>query len=139
MQRKEIKREITNCDNDLTSFLLKGLSPSELDIFLGICYKCKRQKTRTAKITFNELRGLSYFSVKDNERFQDRILAVSKKLSSLSFEINNGSIYYGFSFFSMYKIDTNNEYIEITINEHLAYLLNDFEKNYTSIKPFEHK
>lgn len=69
MQRKEIKREITNCDNDLTSFLLKGLSPSELDIFLGICYKCKRQKTRTAKITFDELRELSCFSTKDNERF----------------------------------------------------------------------
>lgn len=129
MQRKEIKREITNCDNDLTSFLLKGLSPSELDIFLGICYKCKRQKTRTAKITFDELRELSYFSTKDNERFQDKVLAVNKKLSSLSFEINDGSVYYGFSFFSMYKIDTNNEYIEITINEHLAYLLNDFEKN----------
>ena len=39
MQRKEIKREITNWDNDLTSFLLKRLSPSELDIFLGICYR----------------------------------------------------------------------------------------------------
>ena len=129
MQRKEIKREITNCDNDLTSFLLKGLSPSELDIFLGICYKCKRQKTRTTKITFDKLRELSYFSTKDNERFQDKVLAVNKKLSSLSFEINDGSVYYGFSFFSMYKIDTNNEYIEITINEHFAYLLNDFEKN----------
>lgn len=129
MQRKEIKREITNCDNDLISFLLKGLSPSELDIFLGICYKCKRQKTRTAKIAFDELRELSYFSTKDNERFQDKVLAVNKKLSSLSFEINDGNVYCGFSFFSMYKIDTNNEYIEITINEHLAYLLNDFEKN----------
>lgn len=119
--------------------MLKGLSPSELDIFLGICYKCKRQKTRTAKITFDELRELSYFSTKDNERFQDKVLAVNKKLSSLSFEINDGSVYYGFSFFSMYKIDTNNEYIEITINEHFAYLLNDFEKNYTSMELFEHK
>lgn len=139
MQRKEIKREITNWDNDLTSFLLKRLSPSELDIFLGICYRWKRQRTRTAKITFDELRELSYFSTKDNERFQDRILAVNKKLSSLSFEINDGSVYYGFSFFSMYKINTNNEYIEIIINEHLAYLLNDFEKNYTSMEMFKHK
>lgn len=129
MQGKEIKREITNWDNDLIKFLLKELNPNELDIFLGVCYRCQRQETRTTKITFDELRGLSYFSVKDNERFQDRVLAANKKLSSLLFEINDGSVYYGFSFFSMYKIDTNNEYIEITINEHLAYLLNDFEKN----------
>lgn len=129
MQGKEIEREIANGDNDLINFLLKGLNPSELDIFLGIYYRCQRQETRTAKITFDELRGLSYFLVKDNERFQDRVLAVSKKLSSLSFEINNGSVYYGFSFFSMYRIDTNNEYIEIAINEHLSYLLNDFKKN----------
>lgn len=129
MQRKEIKREITNWHNDLIKFLLKELNPNELDVFLGVCYRCQRQEARTAKITFDELRELSYFSVKDNERFQDKVLAVSKKLSSLSFEINDGSLYYGFSFFSMYKIDTNNEYIEIAINEHLSYLLNDFKKN----------
>lgn len=49
MQGKEIKREITNWDNDLTNFLLKGLNPSELDIFLGIYYKCKRQKHEPQK------------------------------------------------------------------------------------------
>ena len=38
----------------------------------------------------------------------------------------------------MYKIDTDNEYVEIAVDEHLAYLLNDFEKNYTSMELFEH-
>ena len=36
MQTEEIKREIVNWNNDLTNFSLKGLTPSELDIFLGI-------------------------------------------------------------------------------------------------------
>lgn len=138
MQTKEIKREIVNWNNDLTRFSLKGLNPSELDIFLAICYRCQRQGTRTIKITFDELRELSYFSSKDDERFRDRVLAVNKKLLSLSFEVNDGHIYCGFSLFSMYKIDTDNEYIEIAVDEHLAYLLNDFEKNYTSMELFEH-
>ena len=138
MQAKEIKREIVNWNNDLTNFSLKGLNPSELDIFLGICYRCQRQGTRTIKITFDELRELSYFSAKNNERFQDRVLAVNKKLLSLSFEVNDGHVYCGFSLFSTYKIDTDNEYMEIAVDEHLAYLLNDFEKNYTSMELFEH-
>lgn len=138
MQTKEIKREIVNWSNDLTNFSLKGLNPSELDIFLGICYRCQHQGTRTIKITFDELRELSYFSAKNNERFQDRVLAVNKKLLSLSFEINDGHVYCGFSLFSMYKIDTDNEYMEVAVDEHLAYLLNDFEKNYTSMELFEH-
>lgn len=138
MQTKEIKREIVNWNNDLTNFSLKGLNPSELDIFLGICYRCQHQGTRTIKITFDELRELSYFSAKNNERFQDRVLAVNKKLLSLSFEVNNGHVYCGFSLFSTYKIDTDNEYMEIAVDEHLAYLLNDFEKNYTSMELFEH-
>lgn len=138
MQTKEIKREIVNWNNDLTNFSLKGLNPSELDIFLAICYRCQRQGTRTIKITFDELRKLSYFSAKNNERFQDRVLAVNKKLLSLSFEVNDGHVYCGFSLFSTYKIDTDNEYMEIAVDEHLAYLLNDFEKNYTSMELFEH-
>ena len=138
MQAKETKREIVNWNNDLTNFSLKGLNPSELDIFLGICYRCQHQGTRTIKITFDELRKLSYFSAKNNERFQDRVLAVNKKLLSLSFEVNDGHVYCGFSLFSTYKIDTDNEYMEIAVDEHLAYLLNDFEKNYTSMELFEH-
>lgn len=138
MQTKEIKREIVNWNNDLTNFSLKGLTPSELDIFLGICYRCQHQGTRTIKITFDELRGLSYFSSKDGDRFCDKVIAVNKKLLSLSFEVNDGHVYYGFSLFSMYKIDTDNEYVEIAVDEHLAYLLNDFEKNYTSMELFEH-
>lgn len=138
MQAKEIKREIVNWNNDLTNFSLKGLNPSELDIFLGICYRCQHQGTRTIKITFDELRKLSYFSAKNNERFQDRVLAVNKKLLSLSFEVNDAHVYCGFSLFSTYKIDTDNEYMEIAVDEHLAYLLNDFEKNYTSMELFEH-
>lgn len=138
MQTKEIKREIVNWNNDLTNFSLKGLTPSELDIFLGICYRCQHQGTRTIKITFDELRGLSYFSSKDGDRFCDKVIAVNKKLLSLSFEVNDGHVYCGFSLFSMYKIDTDNEYVEIAVDEHLAYLLNDFEKNYTSMELFEH-
>lgn len=138
MQTKEIKREIVNWNNDLTNFSLKGLTPSELDIFLGICYRCQHQGTRTIKITFDELRGLSYFSSKDGDRFCDKVIAVNKKLLSLSFEVNDGHVYCGFSLFSMYKIDTDNEYVEIAVDEHLAYLLNDFERNYTSMELFEH-
>lgn len=138
MQTKEIKREIVNWNNDLTNFSLKGLTPSELDIFLGICYRCQHQGTRTIKIAFDELRGLSYFSSKDGDRFCDKVIAVNKKLLSLSFEVNDGHVYCGFSLFSMYKIDTDNEYVEIAVDEHLAYLLNDFEKNYTSMELFEH-
>ena len=73
-----------NWNNDLTNFSLKGLTPSELDIFLGICYRCQHQGTRTIKIAFDELRGLSYFLSKDGDRFCDKVIAVNKKLLSLS-------------------------------------------------------
>ena len=70
--------EIVNWSNDLTDLPFKNFTANEVDIFLAICYRCQRQGTRTIKITFDKLRELSYFSAKNNERFQDRVLTVNQ-------------------------------------------------------------
>lgn len=138
MEVKETKREIVNWNNDLVNFPLKGLSANELDILMGICYRCQRNGTDVARITFDELKKLSYFSSKDNEQFYERLLEINNKLGRLLFVIDNKKIHAEFVLFSGYVIDKDNEHLDVAVSQIFTYLLNDFEKNYTSMELFEH-
>lgn len=135
---REVKREIVNWNNDLVNFPLKGLSANELDILMGICYRCQRNGADTVTITFDELKELSYFSSKDNEQFYERLLEINNKLGRLLFVIDNKKIHAEFVLFSGYVIDKDNEYLKVAVSQIFTYLLNDFEKNYTSMELFEH-
>ena len=135
---REVKREIVNWNNDLVNFPLKGLSANELDILMGICYRCQRNGTDAVRITFDELKKLSYFSSKDKEQFYERLLEINNKLGRLLLVIDNKKIHAEFVLFSGYVIDKDNEYLDVAVSQIFTYLLNDFEKNYTSMELFEH-
>ena len=135
---REVKREIVNWNNDLVNFPLKGLSANELDILMGICYRCQRNGTDTVRITFDELKELSYFSSKDKEQFYEKLLEINNKLGKLLFVIDNKKMHAEFVLFSGYIIDKDNEYLDVAVSQIFTYLLNDFEKNYTSMELFEH-
>lgn len=135
---REVKREIVNWNNDLVNFPLKGLSANELDILMGICYRCQRNGADTVRITFDELKELSYFSSKDKEQFYEKLLEINNKLGRLLFVIDNKKIHAEFVLFSGYIIDKDNEYLDVAVSQIFTYLLNDFEKNYTSMELFEH-
>ena len=138
METKEVKREIVNWNNALVNFPLKGLSANELDILMGICYRCQQNRTDAVRITFDELKKLSYFSSKDNEQFYKKLLGINNKLGKLLFVIDNKKIHAEFVVFSGYVIDKENQYLDIAISQIFTCLLNDFERNYTSTELFEH-
>ena len=134
------KTEIVNWSNDLTDLPFKGFTAVELDIFLAVCYKCQRQKTNLIKIPFSEIERLSFL---DKYRYGKKRVginaeSVSNKLLQMFFVDKDDNHYDCFTLFNRFYVDYTDNFIEVTVNEPFAYLLNGLRSNYTSIELMEH-
>lgn len=132
------KKEIVNWSNDLTDLPFKGFTAVELDIFLAVCYRCQRQETNLVKISFSELEKLSHLDGYRKKRVAANAESVSKKLLQMFFVDKDDNHYDCFTLFNRFYVDYTNNFIEVTVNEPFAYLLNGLKSNYTSIELMEH-
>lgn len=130
--------EIVNWSNDLTDLPFKNFTANEVDIFLAICYKCQRQGSNLVKIGFSELEQLGNFNAYGKQRLSVCVDSMIKKLLKLYFVDRDDKHYEYFTLFTKFRIDCENGFIEISVNEPFIYLLNELRSNYTSIELMEH-
>lgn len=130
--------EIVNWSNDLTDLPFKNFTANDLDIFLAICYRCQRQKSNLVNITFSELERLGNFNAYGKRRLGVCAENMIKKLLKLYFVDKDDNHYDCFPLFARFRIDYENSFIEVSVNEPFIYLLNELKSNYTSMELFEH-
>lgn len=61
-----------------------------------------------------------------------------KKLLKLYFVDRDDKHYEYFTLFTKFRVDCEDNFIEISVNEPFIYLLNELRSNYTSIELMEH-
>lgn len=127
--------EIANIHNDLIDLPLRKFNSSEIDILTTLCYKCKEKKCKEIILKLDDIKKLTHYAAKDNDRFYKDIKSTNKKLMQLDFTIqHNENHFTQFVLFPTFEVDGNKGILRVKVNEEFTYLLNNLENSYTSIE-----
>lgn len=120
--------------NDFNNVSLRGLKEKELDLLISLCYKLKDEGIEEIKLPFEELKKLSKYEGKDNQRFVKDLDSVYKKLIELNFKYEDENKIIRFVLFKSYEIDKNEKNVTIAVNEKFKYVLNQLTGNFTKFE-----
>lgn len=120
-------------NGNLLDSVFENLTENEMNMFLTVCYRCQRQKIDLVRIEFSRLGRLSNFNAYGKQRLGVYIEGMLKKLLRLYFVYKDDKYYDCFILFTRFRVDYENNFIEISVNEPFVHLLNDLRLNYTSI------
>ena len=112
-------------NNNLNEMPLRNFSVSELNIFFTICANIKEKGTNKVIYDFDKLKELSNYQFTGNERFITDLENTYKKLLRLNVKLENESKLIMFNLFNYFEVDKDNHTVEIAVNEHFEYILND--------------
>lgn len=126
--------EISNQHNDLIDLPLRKFNSSEIDILHAICYRCQSQGTKEIVLPFEQIRQLSHYKAKDENRFYKDIESMGDKLFSLHLKVGTEREYTKFVLFPTYKVSEESQTLTVAVNEKFEYLLNNLTENYTSLE-----
>ena len=121
-------------NNNLNKTNLAILKEKELDLFMAICLKLRDEGTKKIELDLSELKELSKYEGKDNQRFISDIKNVNKKLLKLYCEYETENEIGVFVLFTDYTIYKKEKKIVIQVNEKFKYILNELTENFTKFE-----
>ena len=129
----EKENKIVNWNGGLADLPFNDLAGDERGMFLAVCYECQRQENNLVKIELSELERFGGFYVYGKQRLCVCVESMFKKLLKLYFVYKDDKHYDCFILFTRFRVDYENDFVEISVNEPFMHLLNDLRLNYTSI------
>lgn len=129
---KEKDKEVVRYNNDLNNkTYLKNFNALELNFFMAICSKLKKQGTNEVIFSFNELKKkIEYDTSHNTDNFINKLRSTNRKILNSICEIETKDYIDQFVLFPTFRISKKNGTLTVRINQDYAYLLNDFS-NFT--------
>ncbi|MDW8553566.1 replication initiation protein [Staphylococcus xylosus] len=120
--------------NEMNLVPLRKFTSTEVDLFFTLCNKLKEQDTRKLEIPFDELKHLSNYYSRSQERFIKDLEHVYDKMLHLTYTERNGQSFEKFVLFTSYKVDVEKQYLSISINNDLKHILNSITADFTKFE-----
>lgn len=120
--------------NDLNLVPMRNFDSVEMNLFFSICAKMKDKGLSKVQFTFEDLRELSAYKPTSIKRFSDDLEAVYNKMLQLTYRTEEAGIREKFVLFTGYRIDENNQTVDISVNPELAYILNELSSEFTKFE-----
>ncbi|NBL47843.1 replication protein [Staphylococcus sp. HMSC061F01] len=120
--------------NEMNLVPLRRFTSTEVDLFFTLCNKLKEQDTRKVTIPFAELKYLSNYYTRSQERFINDLEHVYDKMLNLTYIERNGRSFEKFILFTSYKVDLDEECLSISINSDLKHILNSITADFTKFE-----
>lgn len=129
---KEKDKEVVRYNNDLNNkTYLKNFNALELNFFMAICSKLKKQGTDEVIFTFSELKKkIQYDTSHNTDNFINKLRSTNRKILNSICEIETKDYIDQFVLFPTFRISKKTGTLTVRINQDYAYLLNDFS-NFT--------
>ncbi|MBM6147236.1 RepB family plasmid replication initiator protein [Staphylococcus epidermidis] len=116
--------------NEMNLVSLRRFTSTEVDLFFTLCNKLKEQDTRKVIIPFEELKYLSNYYTRSQERFINDLEHVYDKMLNLTYVERNGRSFEKFVLFTSYKVDLDEECLSISVNLDLKHILNSITADF---------
>lgn len=120
--------------NEMNLVPLRKFTSTEVDLFFTLCNKLKEKDTRKLQIPFDELRHLSNYYSRSQERFIRDLEHVYDKMLQLTYTERDGKSFEKFVLFTSYKVDVEEQYLSISINPDLKHILNSITADFTKFE-----
>lgn len=120
--------------NEMNLVPLRKFTSTEVNLFFTLCNKLKEQNTRKLQIPFDNLKHLSNYYSRSQERFIKDLEHVYDKMLQLTYTERNGKSFEKFVLFTSYKVDIENQYLSISINPDLKHILNSITADFTKFE-----
>lgn len=101
----------------------------------------KDKGERKVRFSFEDLRELSDYKPTSIKRFADDLESVYSKMLQLTYRTDEEGVREKFVLFTGYRIDENNQVVDISVNPELDYIINELSSellnlNYKSLQVF---
>lgn len=120
--------------NELNLVPMRNFDSVEMNLFFSICAKMKDKGLSKVQFTFENLRDLSAYKPTSIKRFSDDLEAVYNKMLQLTYRTEEAGIREKFVLFTGYRIDENNQTVDISVNPELAYIINELSTEFTKFE-----
>ena len=120
--------------NELNLVPMRNFDSVEMNLFFSICAKMKDKGLSKVQFTFEDLRELSAYKPTSIKRFSDDLEAVYNKMLQLTYRTEEAGIREKFVLFTGYRIDENNQTVDISVNPELAYIVNELSSKFTKFE-----
>ncbi len=117
--------------NDLNTVPMGRLTADELDLFFTICATVKEKGTDEITLTFDKIRQISGYSQTSNVMLAKDLISTNKKLLGMNFMLQSEHEIVQFVLFTMFRTNTKEQTLKISVNTPFVYLLNDLTGNFT--------
>jgi plasmid replication initiation protein len=120
--------------NEMNLVPLRKFTSTEVNLFFTLCNKLKEQDTRKLQIPFDDLKHLSNYYSRSQDRFIKDLEHVYDKMLQLTYTERNGKSFEKFVLFTSYKVDIEEQYLSISVNPDLKHILNSITADFTKFE-----
>src|SRR5699024_5919484 len=120
--------------NEMNLVPLRKFTSTEVDLFFTLCNKLKEQDTRRLEIHFDELKHLSNYYSRSQDRFVKDLERVYDKMLNLTYTERNGKSFKKFVLFTSYELDVDEQHLAISVNNDLKHILNSITADFTKFE-----
>lgn len=120
--------------NELNLVPMRNFNSVEMNLFFSICAKMKEKGSQKVQFTFEDLRELSSYKPTSVKRFADDLETVYSKMLQLTYRTEEPGIREKFVLFTGYRIDENEQIVNISINPELDYIINELSTEFTKFE-----
>ena len=113
---------------------MRNFDSVEMNLFFSICAKMKDKGISKVRFTFEDLKELSAYKPTSVKRFADDLEAVYSKMIQLTYRTEEPGIREKFVLFTGYRIDENNQTVDISVNPELDYIINELSTEFTKFE-----
>lgn len=127
--------ELVRYDNSMNKLTFKGFTPREKDLFFSICSKVKDKGTNEVTISFDDLRGVSSYTSRNNNTLMSDLKSAYEKLIKMNISFEDEDKFVGFTLFHRYELNKKDKELTVEVSDNFKYMLNEWEfGNFTTFE-----
>ena len=127
-----MRKEVVKHHNDLNSMIMRKWTSEEMNFFFSVLSKAREHGTTRLYFDTYELKELSNFSKKHNQRWEDTMENVARKVTQLNYVEKTDYKIRAMTLFNWFEVDLKDKTVEIELSNHFEYILNKLSANFTT-------
>jgi len=129
-----IKQDMTIYKNEMNMVPFRNFTSIEMDLFFSICTKMRDKGLEKIRYSLDELKKLSNYKPTSIIRFASDLDKTYSKMLSLTYKNGDKINFERFVLFTNFKVCGDEQYVEITTNPELKYIINEINSDFTKFE-----
>ena len=123
--------EIVRYNNDLNGLKMRKWTAEEMNFFFSVIAKVRDKGTRSVTFNSDDLKELSNFADRHQQRWEEVIDGVANKVANLKYYARTEKRILIMNLFAYFEADIINKTIEVEVSSKFEYVVNKLLTNFT--------